>query len=166
MIGTSQKLTIQAGWPYIRGPYKRARLYYYYFYSTWRKQMSEQLTNIALCLLNPVAVNFPGEGFNFCILGVGFSYCKPRVGIQFLWTWGGIQFPWTWGVIQFRQTCAACKNVVESQQRFAKIASQCKFAENWILIQFIESCHGSWEIESHPSFAGIEFQPRNQISAR
>ena len=27
MIGTSQKLTVQAGWPYIRGPYKRARLY-------------------------------------------------------------------------------------------------------------------------------------------
>ena len=27
MIGTSRKLTIQAGWPYIRGPFKRARLY-------------------------------------------------------------------------------------------------------------------------------------------
>ena len=26
-VGTSQKLTIQAGWPYIRGPYKRAPLY-------------------------------------------------------------------------------------------------------------------------------------------
>ena len=45
--------------------------------------MSEQLTNIALCLLNPVAVNFPGEGFNFCILGVGFSYCNPGLGFNF-----------------------------------------------------------------------------------
>ena len=27
MIVTRKKLTIQAGWPYIRGPYKRARLY-------------------------------------------------------------------------------------------------------------------------------------------
>ena len=26
-VGTSQKMTIQAGWPYIRGPYKRAPLY-------------------------------------------------------------------------------------------------------------------------------------------
>ena len=26
-VGTCQKLTIQAGWPYIRGPYKRAALY-------------------------------------------------------------------------------------------------------------------------------------------
>ena len=28
MIGTGQKLTIHAGWPYIRGPYNRARLYF------------------------------------------------------------------------------------------------------------------------------------------
>ena len=27
LFGTNQKLTIQAGWPYIRGPYKRALLY-------------------------------------------------------------------------------------------------------------------------------------------